>query len=155
MANKGPYSTAKRLVKFWEKVDQRGPDDCWVFRGSRNSAGYGQLWIEGRSVYAHRFAYESLFGPIPTRMSILHSCDNRACVNPAHLRVGTALENSQDMVKRGRHWNQKLTIYQVCRILDRAFRLPTPAEIAKDYGVNEETIRSIIKARTWRSFWVV
>ncbi len=89
--------------RFFAKVDKT-EGGCWIWKGGKYEGGYGQFWLNGRGVRAHRYSFE-LHNPdavIPEGMFILHSCDTPACVNPAHLRVGTAAENVADMVSRGR-----------------------------------------------------
>ena len=75
-------------------------------RWSQGNTTYGRFWIDGRTEAAHRLAYKFTYGAI-TQPMILHSCDNPPCCNPAHLRQGTGLDNSRDMVERGR-WNGNL-----------------------------------------------
>ena len=70
-------------ARFWQKVEKSA--DCWNWIGVKNSGGYGQLQVKGRMVYAHRYAYELLTGPIPSGLTIDHLCRNRACVYPAHM----------------------------------------------------------------------
>ncbi len=71
------------LAKFWSKVDMTG--DCWIWTGARNSRGYGNLNINGKSVLAHRFAYELEYGLIPEGDFIRHKCLNNSCVRPDHM----------------------------------------------------------------------
>jgi hypothetical protein len=91
-----------REERFWSRVDKTG--ECWAWRGSvqnrqgRAGIGYG---IFGNT-YAHRYAWEITHGLVPAEMQVLHRCDNPLCVRPEHLRVGTARDNSSDMVQRGR-----------------------------------------------------
>ena len=83
---------------------------CIEWRGGKTSAGYGQIWERGKfRQYAHRWAYEKFYGPIPKGLYVLHSCDNPPCINPKHLRAGTHAENVADMVSRGRDWQHKKT----------------------------------------------
>lgn len=88
--------------RFWEKVDKRGHDECWGWNGSKSSHGYGQLRINDRLNMAHRFSYELHNGPIPDGLDVLHKCDNPPCCNPNHLFVGTAKDNTADMLAKGR-----------------------------------------------------
>lgn len=97
----GKRPSAPPEVRFWRYVTAGPVDECWVWQGNRNNQGYGMLHV-GKPTYAHRFSYEMANGPIPPGMFILHSCDNRPCVNPAHLRVGTSLDNMRDMIAKGR-----------------------------------------------------
>ena len=76
---------------------------------SRDAAGYGTFGFDGKVRKAHRVAYILTFGEIPEGHHILHSCDNPACVNPAHLRPGTRADNMQDALKRGRHFPANLS----------------------------------------------
>jgi hypothetical protein len=80
------------LVRFWEKVETT--DTCWLWRGGPKDPGvYGQFTLHGRQELAHRFAYESLVGPIPSRHTLDHLCRNPRCVNPEHLEPVTHREN--------------------------------------------------------------
>lgn len=83
-------------ARFWEKVRAlpvADPNACWLWTASRYLGGYGQLWVDGRLVPAHRFAYELLTGPIPEGLQLDHLCRVPACVNPDHLEPVTQREN--------------------------------------------------------------
>lgn len=96
----------KLLERFRAGVGAGEPDACWLWRGPKNGEGYGQIHIcEGsdrQAVSAHRVAWRLANGAIPAGLWVLHSCDVPACCNPAHLRVGTAQDNHDDMAVRGR-----------------------------------------------------
>lgn len=68
--------------------------ECWVWSGARNDAGYGQIWKDGRVLYAHRVIYSAVIGEIPEGLQIDHLCRNRACVRPDHMEMVTPRENT-------------------------------------------------------------
>ena len=85
---------------------QVSPSGCWVWKGAKDHAGYGQARLFGRHVPAkrvHRVLYEALNGPLDRQTFVCHSCDNPSCCNPAHLWAGTAKDNAADMVAKKRH----------------------------------------------------
>ena len=102
--------TNEDVQAFWAKVDKRGKDDCWPWQGyvSHASGGYGifdrRRNGQRKARRASRVAFTLSKGPIPSGLMVLHECDNPVCVNPKHLKLGTAKVNSQDMVRRKRHW---------------------------------------------------
>lgn len=90
------------LERFKYKVAENG---CWIWSASFTSKGYGQISYKGKNTLAHRAsAHLFLKFPIDSTLCVLHACDNPKCVNPAHLFIGTAQDNSDDMVAKGRHW---------------------------------------------------
>lgn len=89
-----------QIENFWAKVSKS--DECWLFVGSRHHLGYGQFTLNGRVNKAHRVSWMIHYGEIPEGMCVLHRCDVRNCINPAHLFLGTQQDNIADMVAKGR-----------------------------------------------------
>lgn len=100
-----PMTLAQRL---WPKVVVAA-SGCWNFVGASAGSGYGLTGYAGRKIYAHRAAWLLSHFVIPDGLSVLHRCDNRRCVNPEHLFLGTLRDNAHDMVVKGRGWEQLKT----------------------------------------------
>lgn len=158
--------------RFWSHVDTRGPDECWPWMASRGGKGYGAFnTTGGNQVYAHRFAYELVKGPIPEGLGVCHSCDNRPRCNPAHLCPGTQLDNMHDAVSKGRtasgerngsrthperqargerHGSAKLTEANVREIRRLSAEGHTQTAIGGLMGVDHGTVWRIVRGETWR-----
>ena len=99
--------------RFWPRVDQRQPDECWAWTGPKDKQGYGGFSVAaGKRYGAHRLAYELAVGPIPVGMEVDHLCHVRACVNPSHLRVVTHRQNTQN--RSGAQRNSRSGVRGVC-----------------------------------------
>lgn len=151
--------TDKQRATFWAKVDMDGPEmreglgPCWLWTGGRTAQGYGSAYLGGKSITAHRAA-AILTGRDVTGVHVCHACDNRLCVNPAHLWTGTAQENNADMKAKGRVARgersgvSKFTEEQIAEI--RALRGVIPqAEIALQFGVTKGAISHVQTGRRW------
>jgi hypothetical protein len=138
---------------FWTKVEKRA-NGCWEWTGATNPDGYGRLkWNGSTSYRAHRMSFWIAHGKEP-ELYVLHSCDNPACVNPAHLREGTHKENTQDAIERKRFafgekaGAAKLTQIQIDHI--RASSLQN-IELAKLFNVSDSTISRVKTRKSWRN----
>ena len=153
----------QHAAKFWERVDRSaGPEGCWPWTGTRQPRGYGHFYPAWRlNLYAHRVSWEIANGQaIPAGLQVLHACDNPACVNPAHLSVGTVSDNARDCVEKGRnspaslpgeaHPNHKLTAAGVQAIRERAAGGETHRRIAADLGVSRGRVGQIARGEAWR-----
>lgn len=146
-----------------DKIAFAGPDQCWLWTGRKNDCGYGRLSVDGRDARAHRLAYESVHGPgSADGLVVRHRCDTPACVNPAHLEIGTQADNVRDMNERGRHrgrpprgeahGNSKLSAADV--VLIRSLHVPGSREfggvaLGRRFGVRHTTINMIVRRRHW------
>ena len=141
--------------RFWAKVDKTDSSGCWIWTASRWKSGYGRIGVNGHLEGAHRVAWELTRGPIPAGLNVCHSCDNRPCVNPAHLFLGTQSDNIRDSIEKERWYmpigekngRAKLTYTQVEEI--RSSALPF-AKLAVKYGVSRWTIWNIRKNVSWK-----
>lgn len=135
-------------------------NDCIEFRGGIAGSGYGYLYVAGRQWLAHRFAWFCHHGEIPKDMFVLHKCDNRRCINPAHLFLGTHADNMADMVAKGRAWSPKLrgeangsaklTEKQIRQIrATHALGDVTHQQLAEKYGVSCAHVGKIIRRKKW------
>jgi hypothetical protein len=156
-AGHGQRETRSEAERFWEKVDRRGSDECWLWTSTRNPKGYGHFQSGRRAMLAHRMAYLLTYGPIPGRLDVLHRCDNPPCVNPAHLFAGTHAENMADMVAKDRSRKNrgesigasKLTASQVQVIRQKYSAGVKVCVIAEEFGINRNTVRHIVRRITW------
>lgn len=81
------------IARFWSKVDKDGPQGCWIWTAGLHPGGYGNFWLDGKTVNAHRFIWELANGPVPDGLHLDHICRNRACVRPDHIEPVTMATN--------------------------------------------------------------
>lgn len=134
---------------------ERDPETgCWNWTGC-TANGYGKATRGKRSLLLHRWVYEQLVGPIPEGMHLCHTCDNRACLNPDHLFIGTNADNHADKVRKGRQAKgegngaAKLNRAQVETIRAMKESGCRQVYIARIFGVSEATISMVINGKRW------
>lgn len=161
----------KRIAQFWKRVDRNGstPEhvpglgNCWEWRG-QVANGYGRLSLYPNGcIYAHRASWQIHRGEIHSGLCVLHRCDNRLCVRPEHLFIGTRPENSADMVAKGRslkgrrgpvwgvaHPQAKLNADAIRSIRVARGEGRTLISLAREHGVSKKTVLNVVHGRVWK-----
>jgi hypothetical protein len=151
-------------ARLWSRVDMSaGPEGCWLWQGSVNDRGYGQIRAEpvgnairGIKTTTHRAAWTLTHGPIPEGMGVCHRCDNPRCANPSHLWLGTHTENLGDMKSKGRaargdrSGTARLNSKQV-RVIRKLLQVGScsQSELAVLANVSCSSINNIKNKTTW------
>ena len=147
-------SARDRLARY-SRLQESG---CIEWIGALTKQGYGKFQISGRTLGAHRIAWEAHnASAIPGGMQVCHTCDNRKCVNPAHLFIGTGKDNMQDCISKGRntptigeiHGMAKLTDQDIRGIRERLAVGETYPQVAAQFGVSKTTIWRIANRQSW------
>lgn len=154
----------KTVEDFWKYVNVGDPDACWEWTRGKTPAGYGMFNLPGQGIkYTHRYAFETANGLVlPKKMQVCHKCDNPPCCNPNHLFAGTATDNMQDMIAKGRanrsgfnagekHPFAKLNEFQVMEIR-RLYATGeyTNRQLTEMFNVSGGTISNIVNWRIWK-----
>jgi|ERR1051326_339167 hypothetical protein len=156
---------------FHSRIDKAtDKNGCWIWTGQKMMQGYGYILLKGKVIKSHRYSYELFVGPIPDGLCVLHKCDNRACVNPNHLFIGTVADNNRDRALKNRsatgdrngsrthpeacargerNFNSKLTAEHVREIRKRAARGETQKSLASEFGVHNSVICEVVNKRAW------
>ena len=144
--------------RFRAKLKVCSRTGCWLWNGAINSGGYGSFRVDGKTQSAYRVSFELFKKPIPKNAWVLHTCDVRNCVNPAHLYLGDRLQNTKDMWDRKRnpnrdgenHHRNKLSNKQILEIRKRYVpRIVTQHDLATMYNVSQSLIEKIVNRKIW------
>jgi hypothetical protein len=158
----GDGSHVSVIDRFWHYADKRGADECWVWTGTQTGNGYGRIAVGGRNggvTSAHRFSCELHHGPAPFKGAhVMHRCDNRGCVNPAHLAWCTSAENIQDAYDKGRKTSpfRRGASHHVAKLTDEKVRFVksnpemSAAHLGRLLGCSNSSIFAIRSGRTWK-----
>lgn len=134
-----------------------GPHErgCWIWMGKRHRSGYGEVFINGKGILCHRYAWKQTYGHIPHGLFVCHHCDTPSCVNPTHLFLGTARDNTQDRDRKERtakgekSGTAKLTSTQVLDM--RALKgTVSNKKIAILFSIHLSTVEKILGRKTWK-----
>lgn len=137
--------------RFWANVSVGAPDACWLWRGAKRR-GYGVIGVgrtsgTGKQIATHRLSYEIHNGPIPDGAIVRHRCDVQACCNPAHLELGTLLDNNNDRDQRGRTSHagapRRITDRQVALMRAMLARGVPGRTIANKFSVSDQFVSNI------------
>ena len=148
------------VARFVSDSGYSGNDDCWNWSGMKNTNGYGRFSLNDKHQLAHRVSFQIFVGEIPSGMNVCHSCDNRLCVNPYHLWVGSQSENLKDAFHKGRHsvpdtsggknGNTKLEASDVAEIRRLCAQGARKNLVASVFGVSSSTVGNIVSRKTWK-----
>ena len=142
----------KVLDMFWTKVN-KGPE-CWEWKaGISRPNGYGKVKIRYKDYRVHRLSYEIEYGPIPKDMLVCHHCDNKLCVRPSHLFLGTQKDNLKDCIDKGRiSRGEQRPLAKLTKENIKEIRIDVRLnkDIALAYSVHPSTIEKIKNRKTWR-----
>lgn len=145
------HSRREQILNFWPRVKKT--ETCWLWTGSTGRGGYGTFRdFDGKDIAAHRFSLEWHTGEVPGALLVCHSCDNRLCVRPEHLFLGTHAENSQDMVrKRRNHLPQRKLTFEIAQEIRSLYALGdlSQDQLAERFGVSQSNVSNILLKRCY------
>ena len=142
------------MKRFWTKVNKT--ETCWNWTAYCNVAGYGTFLYNGKARTAHRIAWLLATGKDPGNLLVLHKCDNRKCVNPEHLYIGTAADNVRDSINRRRikvgeaHYAAKLSVASIEWAVKEYNSGRDQKSIAKELNVSPSALYNALKGKTWK-----
>jgi len=145
-------------VRFWSKVKMGKLNECWEWQGAVASNGYGNLKksFSNNSINSHRISWELHKGKIPKELHVLHKCDNKLCVNPNHLYLGTNKDNMRDKAERNfnikgeKNHSAKYTNKDILKIRGLYKNGVKQIDIAKIFNTKQGAISDIVNRKVWK-----
>ena len=156
---RGRYKFCSETCRFVSKVYKNPETQCWEWKAGKSGDGYGDFVpLGGKSGLAHRASYKLFKGPIKEGLWVLHICNNRNCVNPDHLKLGTHKDNMKDMHRSKRNaqprgekaGNSKLTNESIIKIREMAQECFSYAKIARIFNMSAVQISNIVRKISWK-----
>lgn len=154
---------SRLIERFWDKADITNKESCWDWNNHILPSGYGQFRVGNKKYRAHRVSWNILNGPIPKGMMILHNCDNKRCVNPYHLKLGTHCDNMVDVVDRKlggagngsiRFYKGEIQLIRKLRVYVSCFRYNkykfSATYVSKMFKCSPQTILNIWKSLEYK-----
>ncbi|UOF80253.1 endonuclease [Caudoviricetes sp.] len=162
-----PGRLANTSNVLWSKVDKRGEDECWEWKGFKNEQGYGRTWINDKGYYAHRVIFNLVYPNTITLNApkstddygfLLHTCDNPPCCNPKHLFVGSHEDNMADKANKGRCPDFsggkgprcKLTMSQAREIRQKRQAGISAKKLSEMYQISLASIKTLLRGDSYK-----
>jgi hypothetical protein len=154
-----------KTIQRFQSLVHKSDSGCFEWSGAKQANGYGRFRAFGKSMYAHRFSALLKFGIVRSDLDVCHSCDNRNCVNPEHLFIGTRKENMEDCVSKGRQAKgdklsgfrcgesspfAKLNAAQALMVRSMKSAGIKTRAIAAEFNITTDNVRRIVRRDTWK-----
>jgi hypothetical protein len=151
-----PPSVVRKCIEEWSTPEPS--TGCWLWMRGAGSGGYGTISVGGKTVRTNRASYEAFYGPIPEGLFVLHSCDQKLCVNPEHLSADTRGENTRQAYARGltprlrgtKNHNAKFSEADVTMWHVMHMAGMSGADVARAYNTSRSVVNLALRGKSWR-----
>lgn len=151
-----PSGLTPQEVFSWFLPGSPPEEGCWFWKEDSVNNWYGTVWFAGRYRPTHQFSYIVHHGPIPRGMFVIHTCDNKGCVHPNHLKLGTRRQNTDEAMERDRYRKgegvptSKLTEKQVLEIRAGYASGSSIRDLMNQFGIADSTVYGVVTHRSWK-----